>query len=424
MSFDAYLRRLKEPYRRLIRLDFLNPDGSPAFSIGNAEQDPRGRALIAGGELTCALNNGRRRQALILLDNAGGDYEFAVNRLWFGQQIRLSEGLRLADGTDWLIPQGVFYPEDPEELLGPRGRTVRLRLADKWSLLEEGPGTLEGDYLVPAGSHIFEAMAALLRLSRFTGQPVDPADPAAAREMLDPLAPVFTTRFRDRVQHLPDGSEVPLLLAPHDCLIPAGSSLAQVLLQLAELLPARVGYDACGRLRVDPSEDDADPNQRPVLWSFRPDDGFLLQLRSTLRSGSVYNDCVVVGGSSGDSPAPRARVRNLDPASPTCVNRIGLRTLRCERTDYSSEEACLAYAEWKLKRAALPVRSLELSCRPLYHLSENGILTLSGQLPGQTGPEQAEDRYILQSFTRPLADEPMTLTAVSAEAFPTLTRVE
>jgi len=79
-----------------------------AFSIDNNPKNRRAGAFLQEGELSVNLQNGQRRQASVTLSNLDGEYDFNVNRTWFGQQIRLMEGLILPDGMDYYLPQGYF----------------------------------------------------------------------------------------------------------------------------------------------------------------------------------------------------------------------------------------------------------------------------------------------------------------------------
>ena len=121
----AYLAALEGPFIKLARLDFLQPDGALAFSIDNNPQNRRSGAFLQEGELSVSLQNGQRRQAAVTLSNLDGAYDFNVNKVWFGQQIRLMEGLVLPDGTDYYLPQGVFYVKDPEETFEPAHLSTR-----------------------------------------------------------------------------------------------------------------------------------------------------------------------------------------------------------------------------------------------------------------------------------------------------------
>ena len=161
--WTAYLSALEGPFIKLARLDFLQPDGSLAFSIDNNPKNRRSGAFLQEGELSVNLQSGQRRQATVTLSNLDGEYDFNVNKIWFGQQIRLMEGLILPDGTDYYLPQGVFYVKDPEETFEPGRKTARYNLADKWSSLDGTLfGNLEGIYQINRGENLFTAIASLL----------------------------------------------------------------------------------------------------------------------------------------------------------------------------------------------------------------------------------------------------------------------
>lgn len=166
--FQQYLEALRGDFTKLAKLEFLNPGGDVAFALDNNPLNKRSGAFLQSGSLSCNLQNGRRRQASVTLHNLDHAYEYAVEHVWFGQQIRLSEGLILPDGTEFYIPQGVFEIESPAEALKPGQRTVTYNLVDKWCNLDGTHfGNLEDVYSVTAGTNILAAIAALLKLDRY-----------------------------------------------------------------------------------------------------------------------------------------------------------------------------------------------------------------------------------------------------------------
>ena len=178
-----YLAALRGEFTKVAKLDFLNPDGTIAFTLDNDPKNKRSGAFLQSGDISCNLNNGMRRQASITLENPNGDYDFSVNRIWYGMNVRLWEGLILPDGTEYLIPQGVFEIEQPNEQFRPGGNTVTYRLVDKWARLDGSlGGNLDGAYSVQAGTNILQAIASLLRLGRYdmannSPYPIDPVPP-------------------------------------------------------------------------------------------------------------------------------------------------------------------------------------------------------------------------------------------------------
>ena len=202
--WQMYLRALKEPFVKLSRIEFLQPDGSVAFALDNNPKNRRSGAFIQSGDLSVNLQNGQRRTANVTLANLDGEYDFNVNNVWFGQQIRLSEGLILPDGSDFYLPQGVFYIKDPEEKLLPNTKTATYHLEDKWSYLNGTLfGNLEGIYEITRGTNIFTAIQSILSLGRGNGYPVDGEKP------------IFTQYYNGRTTVLPSGEIVSLLSLPY-----------------------------------------------------------------------------------------------------------------------------------------------------------------------------------------------------------------
>lgn len=415
LQYQEYLKALRGSYIKLAKLDFLNPDGGIAFTLDNNPGNKRAGAFLQEGSISCNLNNGRRRQASVTLANVTGEFDFAVNKIWFGQQIRLSEGLILPDGTEYYIPQGVFEIEQPGESIEPGGKRVTYSLVDKWANLDGTlGGNLEGAYQIPAGTDIFAAMASLLRLGRF--------DMGSNSSFpIDPLNPIFTSFYNGKTQTLTDGSTANLTDAPYDFMSGDSGTLAEVLLGLAEMLAAWIGYNQAGRLVVDPSQEDILDESKPVLWDFRAEDKQVLRLNYSVNKGEVYNDVIVVGATGDDFSTARGRAQNQDPASGTCISRIGLKSTRISMPNYYSNDICEAYAEWKLKRFSTLTKAVSIECGQMFHIVENGVITI--QRPDKPGAPV--ERHVIQGFTRPIGQTgSMTIEAISVNDFPIATIVK
>ena len=371
---NDYRKMLRRPVTKLCRMRFLQPDGSTAFALDN---NPTGRfagAFIADGSLSVNLNNGQRRTASVTLANLDGTFDYNINRVWFGNRIALDEGLVLSDGTDFYIQQGVFLVKDPVETLEPAKRTAQYDLVDKWADLDGTLfGYLEGTYEVKAGTNVFAPIAALLKLDRGNGEPVDN------------VSPVFTEYYNGKTQ---------------------------------ALLAAWIGYDASGALRIDPSQDDILDSDKPLAWQFSQSEAELLGTEYTEKNTEVYNDFIVIGEAVNNSPQVAARAQNLDPASSTNVSRIGRKTVRYRAAGYSTKRQCEDLAVWKLKRSAALQKSVSVSCSQIMHLNENELISIVRSDKAGSPVE----RHLVQGFTRPLTwSGPMQISAVSVQDFPTAT---
>lgn len=413
-KFQSYLAALKTDFVKLARLEFLNPGGNVAFSLDNNALNERSGAFIQSGSLSCNLQNGRRRQATVTLANLDNEYEFAISRIWFGQQIRLSEGLILPDGTEFYIPQGIFEIETPAETLRPGQKTVTYSLVDKWANLDGTLlGNLEDVYKVEAGTNILAAIAALLKLGKYDmGNDSD--------YPIDPLPPIFTEYYNNKTQTLTDGSVVSLIEAPYDFLSGSTGTMAEVVLGLVEMIAGDVGYNQVGRLVVNPSQDDILDIDKPVLWDFLQNEKTLLGVDYTTQASDVYNDVIVVGATSDTNYTPRARAQNLDPGSDTCISRIGRKTIRLEMPNYYSDTICEDYAMWKLKRYSTTSKSVVVTCSQMFHIVENELITLQRS----DKPGAPIERHVVQGFTRPIGQTGnMTINCISVNDYPIATLV-
>lgn len=411
-QYAAYLRALKGPFEKLCRLRFLNPDGSTAFFVDNNRKNPYSEAFVSSGTLTVNLQNGVRRTASVTLSNVGDTFAYDVNHIWFGQEIALDEGLTLPNGEEYYIQQGVFLVEDPEETINPSQRTAVFNMVDKWANLDGTLwGNLDGTYKGQLGVNIFQQIDSLLQQDKGNGVPVDR------------MKPVYTEYYNGRTQTLPDGTTANIMNAPYTLEVSPGSggTYSSVILGFCEMLNAWVGYDATGRMRIDPSQDDLLDTEKPIAYAFSMDEVTLLGLSYTAKNTEVYNDYIVMGEQLEDNSQPGARATNNDPESDTNVNLIGRKTIWTAQNGFTTDTQCRDKAEWMLKRSTVLQKSVDISCGQIMHIKENELVSIVRS----DKPGSPTERHLIQGFSRPLAYAgEMTITAVSVADFPTATVTE
>ena len=420
-QYQEYLKIMANPDSiiKLAKLDFLNPDGNVAFTIDNDKHKTYKAALIAGraflqdGNLSVSLQNGKRRQASISFANLDGQFDYAVNKIWLGQKVRLSMGVRLPSGKDYYIPQGVFYFETPQLDWRPNSRQANYTLTDKWAYLD---GTLFGKlrdtYQVPTNSNLFSAMRALLQISRYTLAPT-----TDIMQMIDPITPLFTDYYNNRTTVV-NGQIYTNNLVPYDIEVEYGQTYADVLLELNDLIAGWIGYDNAGRLTVLPSENDIPDQTKPVQWDFTTNSKTFLGLSETANIGDVYNEYTVVGEALDSDSAPVGRAINNDAASDTNIGRIGRKSQVETASGYYTKEQCAALAAFKLKRATVLQKSVTIDCTQMFHLQENNLITVR-----RTDKQGAPiERHLIQSYTIPLSQTgQMSITATSVTDYPNIT---
>ena len=402
--WQAYLSALKTNFTKICKLEFLQPDRSVAYVLDNNPRNKRSGAFIQNGNLRVNLQNGQRRQASVNIVNLDGEYDYAVNKVWFGQEIRLSEGLILPDGSEFYLPQGVFLVKDPQEIFKPNQREVTYPLVDKWANLDGTLyGNLGGTYEVPVDSDIFQAIAFLLSEDRGNGVPVDN------------MEPIFTDYYNGMTTTDNQGNTYSNTVTPYTLRVDSTTgTLAEVILGLNTMLAGWVGYDATGRFRLDPSQDDILDVQKPVQWAFTPTEAQFLGATYTVKNSEMYNDIIINGEALESSPTPNARMQNFDPMSDTNINLIGRKTLREAKQGFYTDSICQWYAEWKLKRITVLQKSVSIESTQMFHLSENNLVTIR-RIDKKGAPVE---RHLIQGFNRPLGTTgAMTIEAVSVNDF-------
>lgn len=404
-AWQAYLNTLKTEFVKLARLEFLNPDGSVAFALDNNAMNSRSGTFIQDGTITVNLQNGKRRCATVTLSNLDSAYDYNVNKLWFGQQVRLSEGLVLPDGSDFYIPQGVFYVMNPEENYLPENKTVKLNLEDKWCYLDGTLfGRLDGIYEVPLNRDIFVAIQSILELPRGNGYPVDN------------VTPLFTEYYNTQTTTLPDGSTISDLLMPYTYRCESDSgTYADIILEMNKILAGWIGYDPTGRLRLDPSQDDIVDSDKPIMWTFTPNEQQFLGATYTVKNSDVYNDIIITGEGLSEYANVAGRACNYDPSSDTNINLIGKKTYRESAAGYASRRQCEDLAVFKLKRQTVLQKSVSIKSQQLFHIQENQLVTILR--PDKPGSPM--ERHLVTGFSRPIGQTgEMTIQATSVQDFP------
>lgn len=422
-QYQEYLKIIANPDKieKLARLDFLNPDGTVAFVLDNQykplyQSDGGSRAFLQDGTLNVSLQNGNRRKANIVLENLDGAFDYNVNKLWFGQQIRLSMGIRLlSSGSDFYLPQGVFYIDTPELSWRPNSRQAQYSLTDKWAYLDGSLfGRLLNTYEVSRDINIFYAMQQILRQSRFTQRLTsNPAD------MIDYVQPIFTDYFNTRTT-VSNGQVYVNNVTPYDVRVEQGNSYADLLLELNSIIAGWIGYDSTGTLTVMPSEDDIDDQTKPVLWDFGPASKTFLGFTETTNIGETYNDVTMVGEALSDETVPVGRAINDDPMSDTAVGRIGRKSYIENADGYYTQAQCEALAAFKLKRMTVVQKSVSLECTQMFHLQENNLITVLRT--DKTG--SPVERHLIQSFSMPISQKGTgSITATSVMDYPNVTLI-
>ena len=399
-DFNAYIKAIRQPFQKLCRLRFLNPDGTTAFAVDNnistIKTEKRSKTFIAEGNLSVNLQSGQRRTASVMFDNVDGGFDYNVNHMWFGQEIALDEGLIMPNGRELYFQQGVFLLASPVESVQPTGKTMEYSLVDKWANLDGTLyGNLEGAYEVALDSDPIAAIQTLLQEDKGNGIPVDNM----------PIVNAYSTWDN----------------TPYTLSVDADRTIADVVLGLSEMLVAIVGYDRTGRLTIEPSSENVDDITKPVQWIFSMNETTLLGLTYNIKNLDVYNDYIIVGEMLDNGSQPYARVQNQDPRSDTSIQIIGRKTKRETSSGFATNKQCRDLATWRLKRSTVLSKAVSVSASQIFHIQENQLIEII-RTDKKGSPRE---KHLVQGFSRPLASNgAMTISAISTVDIPDYTVVQ
>ena len=298
MSFDRYLKAIKEDFRPAIKVEWLNPDESVNFEFTNTLYN-------IDVDLSVNYTNGSRRSCTLTLNNDRNVFPIDFDNIWIGQKFKLWMGIYLDEKTPYYFPQGVFYIVNPSDTYNPNTRTVTINGADKWAYLDGTLfGRLSGTYQTNIGVNLYSAIRGLLKLSRFKD---DFSSTDNREEMVDPALPLLSPSFKDKKAELvtidkDTGEKITTTKyvseCPYTAIVERGGTLADVLLEYATILCANIYYDVNGRLVLEPmidtAEDITDTNKE-ILWHYTVDEKTLLGLTQNHEFEKIHNDFIVLG---------------------------------------------------------------------------------------------------------------------------------
>ncbi len=410
MSFDRYLKVIKEDFRPAIKVEWLNPDESVNFEFTNA-------LYKIDVDLSVNYTNGSRRSCTLTLNNDRNVFPVDFDNIWIGQKFKLWMGVYLDEKTPYYFPQGVFYVTNPSDTYNPDTRTVTINGADKWVYLDGTLfGMLSGTYQTSVDVNLYSAIRGLLKLSRFKD---DFGGTDNKEEMIDPIPPLLSPAFINKTAKMTTINkdtgktqtiEKSVLDCPYTAVVERGGTLADVLLEYATILCANIYYDANGRLVLEPmidtAEDITDTNKE-ILWHYTVDEKTFLGLTQKHDFEKIHNDFIVLGNIVNGYQF-KGRVQNRNPLSNTCVQKIGLRTREpYEDNQYYSDEQCIELAKYYAKTDTVLQKSGDITSVTLYHLDVNKLVAVS-----TPNNNMSKELFLITGFSLSASGE-MTLNIAS-----------
>lgn len=364
------------------RLYILNQDETINREV------PEEDIIFSEGSYSENYENGQRRNLNIALNNSDGKYTPSVNNIWINTRFRLDVGVSSTYYTDtYWFPRGIYVLGNPSADRGSSDKKINLNLLDKFAYLEGPVGTLEATYEIPEGTDIKDAIGGILGLDNGMGYPVD----------CQPF--IYDAHF--------EGLKMPYTLSKD-----AGSTLGDMILDIAHILNAECFYNNMGNLTFIPINVTSNDADKPVLWDYSEDEAELFNFSMTYDFENTINSVHVVGDNINEAIF-YASADNTNALSPICIQRIGRRILYINDTNIFSNKLAKDRARYELRiRGILGTTSnINVAFNPL--LFVDNLITITDSFFGFK-----REKFLIQSISYNLGtDNQMTLSCSNLTNF-------
>lgn len=358
VTFQDYINELKNSRVRqpLVKLEFLRQDETPLKEVVTD--------LRLQGSISIQNKNGVRRSMDMTLDNTLKQYFPSLDSsIWMASKVKIYLGLMIG-GESYFLSQGVYVMNNPttrDDL------STDLNGLDKYSLLDGSlGGELQNTIIIPNTTSLGNAIRTVMTISQ------------------DDKPPIIDISI--------DSESI-----PYDIIHEEGSTIGDILEELAFAFSCNVYYNEDGYLVFEKDTSDSDKGS---IWNFdaNSDSETNYQDASTEYDLSkVYNSFLIIGDNINGNIV-RATVKNEDLLSNTSIPNVGFERVKVIKDNIINT---VFYAEqrgiYELKRATNVLTSSRLSCVPIYHLDVDKVIRITDDRQNMT-----DARKLIESITIPL----------------------
>lgn len=326
---------------------------------------------VIDGNITVDVSRNSRRNFTLRLENTSGLFIPGGSYVNMKVKVRLKRGVLSSQGIYWWN-KGVYVLCDPESIHNKAEVEVNLNGYDKWALLD---GTLGGilteTYIIPNGTLVSEAIKSLAQLA---GETKFNFDPCAA-----------TT--------------------PYEITKDPGTTIADIITELALIPSYQIFYDIDGFLRFKPI---VDANTKPILYDFSTTGEFKdFYIGGTYKPewSKIKNYWKVIGYHDTTTGVIYSGVaEDNNPNSPTNTSPpptgIGKKAEILEDSNLTSNDLCTQRAQYELQQNLKRINRSSHTLIPCPFLVEEDCIQLEDTKNGiQKG------KYEIQSIYEPFNQE-------------------
>lgn len=338
ISFQDYLDFIQNSRTRftLVKFEILRQqDETPLKEITSK--------LRLDGSLNIKNTNGIRASLGVTLDNALNEFFPSLDSgIWVGQKARLSLGY-VINGEEFYLKQGTFVHSKPT--VNP-DKSVRLNMVDKFSLLDgSASGILDTILIIPALATLGNTIRTIMTISQ-------------------------------DVQDVLIDTNIDSIVIPYPTIKEEGSTLGEILIELADAFSCNVFYNENGNLVFEKDTPDSTKGSIHDFDADSDDETNYQEGNTEYNFDEVVNSVTVIGDNVNGLTF-RANVQNNDLLSDTSVENLNLEILKTVKDNIIySIPLCIERAKYVLKRLTNVLTQSRISSLPIPHLTVDKVVTV------------------------------------------------
>lgn len=288
---------------------------------------------------------------------------------WINKQIRIHTGVEDYSGETYWVNHGVFIPTQPQTSVSLTGRTIELSAMDKMILSDTH--LLNNSLINYCGK--YNSLNDMCKKNCPRNNDCDNWSPVYIGNAIMKLAELYG----EKQFAIVDAGEI----LPYDLEFSAGDSIQDCIKEVTNLyMNYECYYDTSGNLVFQKMKNRL--TDIPV-WDFSGQSDFTISRRISADYTKIYNDFKVFGYYDEDTAIqPMAQItidKEKFPDHPFNTENMGRKhSLVITEDNYTTEEQCVARAEYEKQCTENLINNFSIITAPIYSLNDvNRVINVS-----------------------------------------------
>jgi hypothetical protein len=314
---------------------------------------------IVSGNANFDGTKSNRRSINLTLKNLDKKYlPSSQNKLWINKKFRLKCGYLYGGNQKLLYDQGVFLLGNPSILSSPLRKEITIQGLDKWVLFDGTiGGKLKNKTIIPVGTRVDEAIKLLIyNLGGENKYIIDTCD----------------------------------ILLPYTIEKEAGTTIAEILEEIANIVSYECFYDNYGWFRFRKYLNPTDYNATPSSWTYTTN-GLYLESTRDLNWNEVKNSIKVIGATLNDGTIISAIAQDNSNGD-LSISKIGERFELIIDENIFTNQLAQDRANWELQQRIMINENIKATIIPNFSHQVGDIISITDENNGSNG------NYVIQTI--------------------------